>query len=195
MPKRSGESLKKNADVCERAGKVEYEIACEAGGDDDETDGGNVHARTAIMTEKEKRNMVRVDEERPSKVQSPLFDRLRRSVGGGKAKKQSNIENNNETAPASARAISSCVKTIIKASDEDNNNSGNDDNETEDVRQQPGSSRTDVKYLSLPLVNNRKHRKTIAVPQRITADGTKIFYLCDVPKKLRKGLTQFSFPL
>lgn len=193
VPKQPAATARKEQRV-----RVDYEIACEAG--DDKADGTT--AKTGILTENEKRNMVRADEdeERPSKVQPKKSNALKQVInrisGGGTTGRRTNlscnIENNNETTSTRVvlPAAKDPLKAIIKSSNEpaDDNNNSNDDNE------EPGSSKTEeLKYSTLPMVNNRKHKKTIAVPQRITADGTKIFYICDVPKKLRKGSLTFSF--
>lgn len=55
---------------------------------------------------------------------------------------------------------------------DDNNNSSNVQNET--------------KFSTLPMMRSRQ-KGSLAIPQRTTPDGTKIFYICDLPKKIRKG--------
>lgn len=192
---------------------VEYEIACEAECDDGKKseirhdDDDNV--KFAVMTEKEKREMVRVEskEETPSRLnvkQNPStsssssihgkkeyksrLDFLRGN--NKKLNKFSNTVNNNETTSFIEKAgASSSMRTM--SNDSDDNNNSNDDNETTDDSKNEGEKNVErlqlIKHLSLPMVNKHKHKKTISIPQRITADGTKIFYLCDLPKKLRKG--------
>lgn len=199
--------VKKNSTI---NANVEYEIACEA--EDDENDD---NVKFAVMTEKEKREMVRVEskEETPTRLnnvkQNPStssassstsiqsiqgkgyhksrLDILRR--GNGKNKKLnkiiSNTVNNNET--------TSFIEEENSNNSDDNNNS-NDDNETDEAKNDEGEkSAVLIKHSSLPMVNKQKHKKTISIPQRVTADGTKIFYLCDLPKKLRKGSHIYYF--
>lgn len=207
----------------ERAKVDEYEIACEAGDEDENVakTQSNVisEAKIAVMTAKEKQNMVRVDEdeEKPSRLKAPtrkssstplkqVINRLDVLRGGGRregakakqSKHTSNIENNNGTT-STIPVTPNPVKAIKKASndsDKTNNNSNDDNEETGNNVGRCGVDKlkeeNHVKYSTLPMVNRQKHKRTISVPQRTTADGTKIFYLCDVPKKLRKGLFRFA---
>lgn len=72
-------------------------------------------------------------------------------------------------------------KTTILCSNnnnEENQNVSDDNNNSKNVQ-------NDSKFSTLPIMNKKK--SVIAIPQRITADGTKIFYICDLPKKIRKG--------
>jgi hypothetical protein len=86
-----------------------------------------------------------------------------------------NNNNNNDSANTSIGIDNEPSTSGVKADDssDGNNNCGDDNN---------------VKYSTLPMVNKQKHKRTIAIPQRTTADGTKIFYVCDLPKKMKKGV-------
>lgn len=46
---------------------------------------------------------------------------------------------------------------------------------------------------TLPLPHKNKYRKTITVPKIQTADGTNIYFLCDLPAKEKKGSFVFLF--
>ena len=184
----------KKEKVTEKVNQDEYEIACEAADDTEEESGvDDGPAKIGIMTETDKKNMIRVNgkEEtpcvpttqvntKPSKKSSKkkslnLFLIKQRDyvppekVRGRKSSEHNSINNNAQ--------ISLVNEGISEESDGNNNN---DDNKPDDI----------VKYSTLPMVNKQKHKRTIAIPQRTTSDGTKIFYLCDLPKKLQKG---FSF--
>lgn len=189
---------------------VEYEIACEAECDDvPQNDYDDTPVKFGVMTESDNKNLVRVEgkEETPSRLNiktkkpkpstssSPLnldvtvtakknksrLDFLR--VREKKLNKLSNTVNNNET----TSTLSEAAKTT--SNDSDDNNNSNDDNENDEGEK---SAENIIKYSSLPMLNrNSKHKKTISIPQRVAADGTKIFYLCDLPKKLRKGSHSF----
>lgn len=67
--------------------------------------------------------------------------------------------------------------------------------ESSDGNNNSGDDKVDgqVKFSTLPMVNRHKHKRTIAIPQRTTSDGTQIFYICDLPKKLKKGSFRFFF--
>jgi hypothetical protein len=41
---------------------------------------------------------------------------------------------------------------------------------------------------TLPLLHKGKYKKSIAIPKIQTSDGTNIYYICDLPKKIQKGL-------
>lgn len=73
--------------------------------------------------------------------------------------------------------------TILSSNNnnEDNHNVSDDNNNSKNVQ-------NETKFSTLPKA---KQRGSIAIPQRITADGTKIFYICDLPKKIRKGFFDF----
>lgn len=59
---------------------------------------------------------------------------------------------------------------------DDNNNSKNVLNETFSV-----------------MNSKLKKKVSIAIPQRVTPDGTKIFYICDLPIKIQKGVNFIFF--
>lgn len=70
----------------------------------------------------------------------------------------------------------------------------NIDDESDGNNNPNNNSNSDVKYSTLPLINKSKKR-SISIPQRVTQDGTKIYYLCDLPKNIRKGSLLFMFSL
>lgn len=187
----------------------EYEIACEAADEtNDESVVDNGPVKIGIMTESDKKFMIRVNgkeetaclpsvdsEEAPAPTKkstpSVLFlkkvssnvtkaqkkPKCRLSMFKNKNKLPENINssNNNE--------LTSSALEKKETGDESDGNNNNDDDKVDGQ----------VKYSTLPLVNKHKHKRTIAIPQRTTSDGTQIFYLCDLPKKLRKGFSFFSF--
>lgn len=73
------------------------------------------------------------------------------------------------------------------------NNNGSDKFESNaDGNNNPNND--DVKYSTLPMISKSKHyKRSISIPQRVTQDGTKIYYLCDLPKSIRKGCFFFFF--
>jgi hypothetical protein len=179
----------------------EYEIACEAADETGEESADDREVRIGIMTEKDKKNMIRVNgkEETPSvpsvdtevvaetskkPVPSVLF--LKKQSNAKKSPKKpkcrlSMFKNKNKV-PESTNSInnnepSASIKERNETGDESDGNNNNDDDKVDGQ----------VKYSTLPLVNKQKHKRTIAIPQRTTSDGTQIFYLCDLPKKLKKG--------
>lgn len=184
----------------------EYEIACEAAdetGEESGKDDGSV--KIGIMTETDKKFMIRVngkeetacvqnveDDEAQDKTRKPspsiLFltkssnvkkspkkpkCRLSMFRNKNKAPEINNTINNNEPIASAAKATNQNVE--IGDESDGNNNNGDDKVDGQ------------VKYSTLPMVNKQKHKRTIAIPQRTTSDGTQIFYLCDLPKKLKKG--------
>ena len=45
-----------------------------------------------------------------------------------------------------------------------------------------------AKYSTLPMASKKRDgKKTLSIPQRTTSDGTHIYYICDLPKRLQKG--------
>lgn len=190
----------------------EYEIACEAAdetGEESGVDDGSV--KIGIMTETDKKFMIRVNgkEETPcvpsvdadepndktnkkstasvlflkkaSNVKkSPKKPKCRLSMFRNKNKtpEATNVINNNEPTASAASSTNQKVETDDES--DGNNNNGDDKVDCQ------------VKYSTLPMVNKQKHKRTIAIPQRTTSDGTQIFYLCDLPKKLKKGFFNLS---
>lgn len=63
------------------------------------------------------------------------------------------------------------------------NNNVDDEGDLADGNNNP----SDIKYSTLPIVSKSKHKRSISIPQRITQDGTKISYICDLPKSIKKG--------
>lgn len=118
--------------------------------------------KVEVMTEKDKRDMIRVSgkEELPEKKSSIIFARKRFM------REKNILENNNED-----------DKSDKFESNADGNNNPNDN----------------VKYSTLPMINKSKYKRSISIPQRVTSDGTKIYYLCDLPKSIRKGCFIFLF--
>jgi hypothetical protein len=194
----------------DKGGQEEYEIACEAADETEEEVGvDEKEARIGIMTETDKKFMIRVNgkEEtpsvlnvepegaqngskksvpsvlslkKPSNVKTPKKPKCRLGMfSSKKVPENTNTINNNSLAAASNKKPES-------GDEADNRNNNNDDSDKFD---------TQVKYSTLPLVNKLKHKRTIAIPQRTTSDGTQIFYLCDLPKKLKKGFLQIFYLL
>lgn len=185
-----------------KANQEEYEIACEAADETgDESVADDSHVKIGIMTESDRKFMIRVNgkEETPSvpnvedsqiisekPATSVLFLKKSKNVKESPKKSKgrlgifrpktketetTNFVNNNET-------------TIEHETGDDSDGNNNNDNDKIDGQ---------LKYSTLPLVNKNKHRRTIAIPQRTTSDGTQIFYICDLPKKLKKGFCKLSF--
>lgn len=186
-----------------KANQEEYEIACEAADENGEESADDSHVKIGIMTESDKKFMIRVNgkEETPcvpndvedsqtksgklsasvlflkksnSVKKSPKKSKCRLSMFKLKTKipEEANNVNNNET-----------TNFKLETGDDSDGNNNNDDDKIDGQ----------VKYSTLPMVNKQKHKRTISIPQRTTADGTQIFYLCDLPKKLRKGFLKFYF--
>lgn len=189
--------LKKSPAKSKSKSKVnqdEYEIACEAA-DADETGeepiAEDVQAKIGIMTETDKKFMIRVngkeetpcvpDEPQETSKKSVLF--LKKSSNVKKSPKKpkcrlSMFKNKNKVPESGGNNVNNNEPTTDKTGDESDGNNNNDDDDKVDGQ---------VKYSTLPMVNKQKHKRTIAIPQRTTSDGTQIFYLCDLPKKLKKG--------
>ena len=171
--------LKKNENG--KSSHDEYEIACEAADEIEEprTDDDG-HAKIGIMTETDKKFMIRVN----GKEETPCITQIDKDTKTKKSKcrlsifksqtKESENTNNNETV-----TVNSNKKDSKPKDDSDGNNNSDDKVDCQ------------IKYSTLPMVNRQKHKRTIAIPQRTTSDGTRIFYLCDLPKKIKKGFFLF----
>lgn len=77
-------------------------------------------------------------------------------------------------------------------SNQSSNNNNEDSQNVSDDNNNSSNVQNETKFSTLPTMNKSKHRSLIAIPQRVTADGTKIFYVCDLPKKIRKGFLSFN---
>lgn len=169
----------------------EYEVACEADETGDESGVDESQVKIGIMTETDKKFMIRVngreetpslpsidaDESKSQKPKKPTVNSLsflsKAKQSPKKIKTRLSKFKNKETQGASNVNNNDTIK-IPEDSDGNNNN---DDDKADDQ----------VKFSTLPMVNRHKHKRTIAIPQRTTSDGTQIFYICDLPKKLKKG--------
>lgn len=178
-----------------------YEIGSEAADDDDIETAIDISnsIKIGIMTENDKKNMIRVN----GKEELPCVDDK-----DDKTKKCSNnrslsfLKKSFECKKSPKKANKS---KIIESSNNINNNNNTDDTANNGTRNESltndesdGNNNCDekeadnVKYSTLPLMNKQKLKKAIAIPQRITPDGTKILYLCDLPKKVKRGWQSFS---
>lgn len=170
-----------------------YEIACEAA-DADEIDSCDdaENVKLGIMTENDKKHMIRVNgkEELPCEEQKMKKSNIRSVLFSKKSPKKSiKTKNIVESSSSSSKcagnnnnnnvSVKSCIKIEKMPSNEHESSDGNNNCDDKASNQ--------LKYSTLPMVNKQKHKKTIAIPQRITPDGTKIYYLCDLPKRVRKG--------
>lgn len=210
----------KSKSKCKDKNKVdqdEYEIACEAADADEtgeESGADEAQVKIGIMTESDKKFMIRVNgkEETPSVPSATKSDDITNKTSKSTTsvlflKKSSNVKKspkkpkcrlsmfrnkNNQPEPSQCsnnvnnnEPASGVNKKPRETGDESDGNNNNDDDKVDDQ----------VKYSTLPMVNKHKHRRTIAIPQRTTSDGTQIYYLCDLPKKLKKGFFTFSFDI
>lgn len=171
----------------------EYEIACEAGDETSEkfmTDESQV--KIGKMTERDKKLMIRVSS-------SEVFGREESPIVQNSKKPSTLILNKSSDVKKSPKkpkyrlGLFSCKNKTLESTSVANNNQQAADGQPETGNESDGNNNSDskldgqIKYSTLPLVNRHKHKRTIAIPQRTTSDGTQISYLCDLPKKLRKG--------
>lgn len=84
--------------------------------------------------------------------------------------------NGKEEFPEEEPRTSNNNEETLKVSADNNNNTSN--------------VQTETKFSTLPMMSKSK-QKALTIPHRITPDGTKIYYLCDLPKKIRKGFKHF----
>lgn len=169
----------------------EYEIACEAADAEEtgeESGADDAHVKIGIMTESDKKFMIRVNgrEETPSVP----------SVDADKSKKPLGILKKSIKSPKKPKCRLSMFKNKNKLPEPNNVNNNEPEEKRETGDESDGNNNNDkedeqVKYSTLPMVNKQKHKRTIAIPQRTTSDGTQIYYLCDLPKKLKKGFFGF----
>lgn len=176
-----------------KADQEEYEVACEADETGEESGADDSQVKIGIMTETDKKFMIRVngreetpsvpsidaDESKPQKPKKPVNSLSFLSKAKQSPKKirtRLSKFKNKETQGASNVNNNDTSGTIKLPEDSDGNNNNDDDK----VDGQ-------VKFSTLPMVNRHKHKRTIAIPQRTTSDGTQIFYICDLPKKIKKG--------
>jgi len=179
-----------------------YEIGSEAADEDIETAIDiSSNMKIGIMTENDKKNMIRVN----GKEELPCVDNKE-----DKTKKNSNnrslsfLKKSFECKKSPKKANKSKIIESTCTSNNINNNNPVVDtannvhnfrtgNESLTKDESDGNNNCDekgadhVKYSTLPLMNKQKFKKAIAIPQRITPDGTKILYLCDLPKKIKRG--------
>lgn len=176
----------KSKEKKEKVEQEEYEIACEAADDtEDESGVDDGHVKIGIMTETDKKHMIRVN----GTEETPCVPKPRKDLKSPK-KKSLNLFLNKQREAVFPHHRKAKLNNSINNNDpgggdelneESDGNNNNDDNKLDE----------NVKYSTLPMVNKHKHKRTIAIPQRTTSDGTKIFYLCDLPKKLKKGFWTF----
>lgn len=166
-----------------------YEIASEADDIDAGVDSRNV--KICLMTDIDKKNMIRVN----GKEELPCVE--------GKSKKASSSKSISFLRKPfeTKKSLKKPIKYRETESTSNNNNnillktcfSKSSKNQQNDVDESDTNNNCDdkesanFKYSTLPLVNKQKQKKNIAIPQRVTSDGTKIYYLCDLPKRVKKG--------
>lgn len=163
----------------------EYEIACEAADADEtgeESSAEDGQVKIGIMTETDKKFMIRVNgkEETPCVPTVDDHEKADKTKDVKKSPKKpkcrlSMFKNKNKPDASNNNGPTTSADKKHETGDESDGNNNNDKDEGP------------VKYSTLPMVNKQKHKRTIAIPQRTTADGTQIYYLCDLPKKLKKG--------
>lgn len=176
----------------------EYEIACEAADADETEESGadDAQVKIGIMTESDKRFMIRVNgrEETPCVPEIDADKPKKPSTSVPSPKKSSNMKKS----PKKPKCRLSMFKSKNRLSEPNNVNNNEPAVEKKSADESDGNNNSDdktevqVKYSTLPMVNRHKHKRTIAIPQRTTSDGTQIYYLCDLPKKLKKGFFSFS---
>lgn len=152
----------------------EYEIADDAT-ELNECGGTEEVVKIGIMTETDKKFMIRVNgkEELPNEPTVSYSKKLepeKKTEGKlkflnfklkGKKSVDHSISNNNGQFNGSSEPSSD------KITNDRNNN---------------------AKYSTLPMASKKRDgKKTLSIPQRTTSDGTHIYYICDLPKRLQKG--------
>lgn len=200
--KKSPSKNKSKAKEKNRVDQDEYEIACEAADADEtgeESSNDDAQVKIGIMTETDKRFMIRVN----GKEETPCVP----EIDAEKAKKcvpSPKKSSNTKKSPKKPKCRLSMFKNKNKqpepnqCSNNVNNNEPSVDKKCATGDESDGNNNSDdkidvpVKYSTLPMVNRQKHKRTIAIPQRTTSDGTQIYYLCDLPKKLKKGFFLYS---
>lgn len=185
-----------------KADQEEYEVACEADETGDESGADESQVKIGIMTESDKKFMIRVNgrEETPS---VPSID-----ADESKTQKPKKSSVNSLSFLSKAKQSPKKIKTrLSKLRNKETQGASNvNNNDTSGSTKQPedsdGNNNNDddkvdgqVKFSTLPMVNRHKHKRTIAIPQRTTSDGTQIYYICDLPKKLKKGFLIFPTSL
>lgn len=174
-----------------------YEIACEAADADDihSTDEAEF---VKILTESDKKHMIRVNgkeelpcvEEKQKKSCKALF--LKKSSDSKKSPKKSKFSAyKNKINESSDQCVSNNNVNIINSDCHETTTEKESKDESDGNNNRDEKLANELKFSTLPMVKKQKNKRTISIPQRITPDGTKIFYICDLPKKIKKGL----FPL
>ena len=172
----------------------EYEIAYEAA---DEVTVDEKCTEIGVMTETDKKFMIRVNgkEELPCVENTEKISIKTEPTSTKKPKSRLNFLktktndiklNNGDQCLSNNNIISNNIITTTIKKERDGETS-DDNNNSDDIKA------ANIKFSTLPMVNKNKHKRTISIPQRTTADGTQIFYICDVPKKLQKGGNFFFF--
>lgn len=168
----------------------EYEIAYEAA---DEVTVDEKCTEIGVMTEIDKKFMIRVNgkEELPCVENTDKIPIKTEPTSTKKPKSRLNFlkPKTNDIKLSSAdqclsnnNIISNNINTTTTTIKKERDGETSDDNNNSD-----DGKAANLKFSTLPMVNKNKHKRTISIPQRTTADGTQIFYICDVPKKLQKG--------
>lgn len=119
--------------------------------------------KVEVMTENDKRDKIRVSGKEELPEKKSSILFARKRF----MREKINLENNNGDKSDKFESNASA----------DGNNNPNDN----------------VKYSTLPMINKSKHKRSISIPQRVTQDGTKIYYLCDLPRNIRKGCFIFLY--
>jgi hypothetical protein len=150
---------------------IMYEIAAEAAAEECASLCVDIKdVKIGIMTESDRKNMIRVN----GKEELPFEEE----------KVEKNDENFNKKSPE--RMLHECASNnnSIEAVNSENKKKITKDFDESDGNNNCGDN---LKFSTLPMINKQKNKRAIAIPQRITSDGTKIYYLCDLPKKFKKG--------
>ena len=171
---------KPKADKGKKCDPDEYEIADDAT-ELNECGGDEEIVKIGVMTETDKKFMIRVNgkEELPDELPVVTFSKKSENVKINESKfkflnfklkskksDEQSISNNNKTCQLSRHNAATAQSSDKHTNDRNNN----------------------TKYSTLPMASKKKDgKKTLSIPQRTTSDGTHIFYICDLPKKLQKG--------
>lgn len=174
----------------------EYEIAYEAA---DEVTVDEKCTEIGVMTEIDKKFMIRVNgkeelpcventEKIPIKTEPTSTKKPKSRLNFLKPKTNDIKLNSADQCLSNNNIISNNINTTTTTIKKERDGETSDDNNNSD-----DGKAANIKFSTLPMVNKNKHKRTISIPQRTTADGTQIFYICDVPKKLQKGgLSSFT---
>ncbi|CAO1303380.1 unnamed protein product [Diamesa tonsa] len=189
--KKVNESNTKSPKHKVKGNQDEYEIAYEAA---DEVTVDEKCTEIGVMTEIDKKFMIRVNgkeelpcventEKIPIKTETTSTKKPKSRLNFLKPKITNDIKLNSvDQCLSNNNIITNNIITTTTIKKERDGETSDDNNNSDDGKA------ANIKFSTLPMVNKNKHKRTISIPQRTTADGTQIFYICDVPKKLQKEL-------